>query len=586
MRTKPLLLVPVTLSLLACKGSSEQPPPASGSATAVLKEPAPPARAEDLDEKMRHCPVTLEGVTAELADVDGGVQFMLQASTPEVVAEARRRAHALVDFTAGRAKTTHGGGKGGGFMRNCPIITKDAMVVAEDTDGGVRITVKPTDSAKLAEFRATARERFERAPLERAKVVREESSDDGETRLFSGSVADLDGDGTLELVAGGYSSQQDGRHPTILVYRQNGDAWAPVAEAGWDTEPGSMVRNIEIADIDSDGKLDVIALGRVGKSPHDASARLTVFALVGGKLVQQGDQLWKNGQYSHGYGLAVGDLDRDGKLEIVTAGFERDGDIESGFVRVWKREKDAIAPHGTITLDGQGSPSMRVNDIAIGDVDGDGKPEIVVAGRHGPLKTAASKDLAKRRESGDLSVLSFAKDKLAVRARHTWGKGTSARFRSVALVDLNSDRKLDMVVGGQYDADGKAALATFAFDKTKLVLKQDASSTAEGVTGEVKDLVVAPHDGKIHVLVTGSIGEKPSRHGIVAAWRVDKGTLVNDENVVSRNGDETRARSVIVMPGKDGSKILTVGYAKNSAAMVGQVLEWKLAASAISSRQP
>jgi hypothetical protein len=415
-----------------------------------------------------------------------------------------------------------------------------------------------------------------------AKVVREEMSDDGETRLFSGGVGDLDGDGALELVAGGFSAEKTNRHPTIRIYRQSGEAWSPLAEAGWDSAPGSLVRNVEIADADGDGKLDVIAVGRVGSTEREASARLAVFGLDGGKLVPRAETTWKSGAYSHGYGLAAGDLDRDGTAEIVTAGFEFDGTLETGFIRVWKLDKRELVLRSAITLDGQGSPGMRVNDIAIGDVDGDGVPEIVAAGRHGPLKTADSKDLAKRREKGDLSVLSFVDGKLQIRARIGWGKGTSARFRTVALVDLDADRSLDIVVGGQYDADGKAALATFEFANNTLALKQDASSTAIGVSGEVKDLVTATSNGTTHVLATGALGGKPARMGIVAAWRIDGGNLVQDASAVSRNGDETRVRSVVVVPTKSGSKILTIGYATSSAAMVGQLLEWNVAATVLS----
>ncbi|HEY5927699.1 MAG TPA: VCBS repeat-containing protein [Kofleriaceae bacterium] len=413
-----------------------------------------------------------------------------------------------------------------------------------------------------------------------AKVVREEASDVGETRLFSAGVADLDGDGSLELVAGGFSAEKAGRHPTIRIYRQNGDTWTPLAEAGWDTAADSMVRNVEIADADGDGKLDVIAVGRVGNTPKDASARVTVFGLDGGKLVPHAEATWKNGMYSHGYGLAAGELDRDGTVEIVTSGFEFDGTLETGFIRVWKVENRALVLRSAVTLDGQGSPGMRVNDIAIGDVDGDGVPEIVAAGRHGPLKTADSKVLAKRREAGDLSVLSFVDGKLQIRARYSWAKGTSARFRTVALVDLDANRSLDIVVGGQYDADGKAALATFTFANQKLALKQDASSTAEGVSGEVKDLVTVASGPTTHVLATGALGGRPARLGIVAAWRIDRGNLVQDASASSRHGDDTLARSVVVVPTKTGSKILTIGFATQSAAMVGQLLEWTVGANA------
>jgi len=517
-------------------------------------------------------------VKTDLEDADGGIRFVLHATAPDVVIEARRRAHALAEFTAGRSHAKHGGGKGGGFMRNCPILTKQAKVAADDIEGGVRITVSPDEPTKLAAFRATARERFERAPLERATVVREERSENGETRLYAGGVADLDGDGTLELIAGGFSSQDKGRRSTLLAYRQRGDTWTPLTEAGWDGGDGSTVRNVELADVDGDGKPDIIALGRIGATSHVAKARLAIFDLDGGKLVKRAETDWIDGQYTHGYGLAVADLDGDRKLEIVTGGFQFDGTNEVGFVRVWSFTHGELAVRAKTVLDGQGSPSMRINDLAIGDIDGDGNPEIFVAGRHGPLKAEDSKaNLDKRRETGDLSVLVFASDKLTTRTRFSWSKGTSMRLRSVVVADLDGDRHDEIVAGGQYDADGKSALGLFGFDQGKLVLRDDASSTADGVTGEVKDLVVAGRGRDARILATGVIGDKPGRQGDVGAWRLERGKLVSDSTMVSRNGDETRARAVVVVPGKTGSTVLTIGHAKNQTSMVGQVLQWKLA---------
>ena len=561
------LSIAIALSAVAaCKDSSKPVP------TPTVQPAIDSGSAEDLTEKMRHCPVTLPGVHTDLEDVDGGIRFVLHATAPDVVAEAQKRARELVAFTAGRSKEKHGGGRGGGFMRNCPIVTRDAKVSATYSADGVAITVTPNDPNYVAELRTKARERLARAPLERASVVREESSPDGETRLYSGAIADLDGDGTLELVVAGYSSEAKGHRSTIHVYRQSGDTWAPLTEGGWDDGDGALLRNVQIADVDGDGKPDIVVLGKVGATSHEAKARLAVFDLENGKLVQRAETEWQHGQYTHGFGLAVADLDGDHKPEIVTSGFQFDGTTETGYVRVWSMTKGALALRAETTLDGQGSPSMRVNDIAIADLDGDGHPEIVVAGRHGPLKNDDNKEhLDQRREVGDLSVLAFSGDKLAIKTRYSWSKGTSLRLRSVVVGDLDGDHHADIVAGGQYDADGKACLALFGYEGGKLVLRNDASTT-DGVTGEVKDLVIAGQ----RVVATGVSGDKPGRHGDVASWRVDHGKLVSDSAVVSRNGEETRARAVVVVPGKDGATVLTIGHAKTKTSMVGQVLSWNL----------
>jgi hypothetical protein len=412
-------------------------------------------------------------------------------------------------------------------------------------------------------------------PTTQAVVVREEVSPAGETRLFSAGVADLAGDGALELVAGGFSAVAGGRRSTVLVYRQRGAEWTPLAEGGWDGGPGSTIRNVQIADVDGDGRLDIVALGRVGATPWEAKARLAVLAPSGATLAVRAEQEWLTGAYTHGFGLAVGDLDGDGKAEIVTGGFQGEATREVGFVRVWSMAGGKLALRAEHVLDGEGATGMRVNDLALGDLDGDGRPEIVAAGRRGPRKQKDQKlRLDQRREVGDVSVLALTGGALTVRARYAWTKGTSLRLRSVALADTDGDGDQEIVVGGQYDADGKACLGLLALERGKLVLRDDASTAAAGIAGEVKDLLAVGAGPSLRVLVTGAAGAKEESLGDLAAWRVERGHLVRDEGLVSRNGDATRARAVVVVP--DGT-VLTIGHAQDRATMMGQVLRWQLA---------
>src|SRR5690606_28986073 len=125
-------------------------PPAAGSA----KKPP-----DEMDERMRHCPLALDGATSTLEDIDGGVRFTIKA--PEAaIAEARRRAHHIVDFAAGKTRAGHGefDGQGGGHMKNCPVVTDDVSITATDITGGAQLDVKALgDVARLrAETRARA----------------------------------------------------------------------------------------------------------------------------------------------------------------------------------------------------------------------------------------------------------------------------------------------------------------------------------------------------------------------------------------------------------------------------------------------
>jgi hypothetical protein len=103
------------------------------------------AGADDpLSEKLRHCPVTVDGATTDVNDVDVGVEFVIRVPSESGRAELMRRAHHLESFTQNKGKGTgvrHGGGQGGGWMRDCPIVTKETIVQATETSEGARIRV-------------------------------------------------------------------------------------------------------------------------------------------------------------------------------------------------------------------------------------------------------------------------------------------------------------------------------------------------------------------------------------------------------------------------------------------------------------
>jgi len=117
-----------------------------------------PAAAPDdpLAEKLRHCPATVPGARTEIEDVEGGVALSVRVEEASRV-ELRRRARHLEDFTHGRgAGVPHGGGKGGGFMRDCPVVTEKTTVVAREIEGGLQLHVTPvgwTAEALRAETR-------------------------------------------------------------------------------------------------------------------------------------------------------------------------------------------------------------------------------------------------------------------------------------------------------------------------------------------------------------------------------------------------------------------------------------------------
>ena len=168
------------IALLGCKSSDSTPSPSRETPSAATAPETKPAASDsklaakppdEMDERMRHCPLALDGAVSTLDDIASGVRFTIKA--PEAaVAEARRRAHHIVDFAARKTREGHGGfdGKGGGRMKNCPVVTDDVTITVTDIDGGAQLDIV-TAAARVETLRSETRERVKKFPFVGATIT-------------------------------------------------------------------------------------------------------------------------------------------------------------------------------------------------------------------------------------------------------------------------------------------------------------------------------------------------------------------------------------------------------------------------------
>lgn len=130
--------------------------------------------------------------------------------------------------------------------------------------------------------------------------------------------ADFDGDGVPEVVAPNKGAQRPGpedyaRSTAVSIFQVTGD---PLVGDNWkETELGrySVPQNAEPVDLDGDGDLDIVVGSR-------GEGRLLFFENVGdGALGFREHAIGINGARAAGFNLEYADLNQDGRLDIIGA---------------------------------------------------------------------------------------------------------------------------------------------------------------------------------------------------------------------------------------------------------------------------
>ena len=169
-----------------------------------------------------------------------------------------------------------------------------------------------------------------------------------ETGWYSSpAVADLDGDGSMEVIAGAYT-----------VFILNGEDGS--VQRSIDTPGGRVWPGVVVADLDGDGDLEIVTA--------QGDGYLNV-------LDHAGDAVWTRRPVSNELrGLSVYDLDGDGTMEIVVTA------AIGSKTNTWVYEHNGSLRAGWPQLGNDSGYAWGVfnDNAAIGDLDDDGMGEIVV----------------------------------------------------------------------------------------------------------------------------------------------------------------------------------------------------------------
>jgi len=166
----------------------------------------------------------------------------------------------------------------------------------------------------------------------------------------SAALADLDSDGDLEIICPTGS--------TLNVWHHDGTLFS-----GWPFVAPKLISPPAVADIDGDGELEIAAGCWEGPYPGSGPFPFYVFKADGTHV--PGFPIADPGGQTRG-AISLGDLDDNGSVEIVA----RINDC----IRVWNAQGQ-MQPGWPVCPD-----LIRNSATGIGDMDGDGDFEVVIAG--------------------------------------------------------------------------------------------------------------------------------------------------------------------------------------------------------------
>lgn len=241
--------------------------------------------------------------------------------------------------------------------------------------------------------------------------------------------------------------------------------------------PEHGVTQIAVGDVDSDGKLDVLWGAGASSSGED---HLYVADIA--TLTRKWENIHLDGPF---LSPVIGDVDGDGKVELVTCTTESDAGYSSGRILVFDAETRVLRGISAPVCDNYSWTGIR--DLKLRDIDGNGALDIMIA--------------ADWLYDGTIEIYGFSKQNTFTKKWTNAVRPDGSPFTSAEVIDIDGDGNLEVVAANGIEHTGSDGVYVRFYDLATKQQEWQSVQIGSGWAG-ITDIEIGDfdHDGRLEVL--------------------------------------------------------------------------------------
>ena len=272
------------------------------------------------------------------------------------------------------------------------------------------------------------------------------------TVVNSQVAADVDADGANEVITGGYYFDGSRKVAQLIVWNASTCEVENIKVFYWTDD--TVINSVAVGNLDSDNQIEVVTGGYYFDGYRNV-AQLCVWS--GSSLALENAKAWFWTGNTAINSVALGDIDNDGATEIVTGGYYFDG------IRNNAQIVELSGPNLTVDriAGWYWTDNTAINSVAVWDVDSDGYKEVVSGGYYND----GVRDVAQ--------LCVWNGPNLALENVRTWYWTSNTSINSVVVGDVDDDSQIEIVTGGYFNDGAK--------DTAQLVVWAGSSLASENL---------------------------------------------------------------------------------------------------------